>query len=93
MQVDPEKRLGSGVAGCKEIMSHEWFSGLDWSSIKIQTQEAPMLPEPEFDTEQLSFSPFQAEVPKALQTRKDVFAEEWEELWEWVGERGGTNSR
>lgn len=70
-----------------EIMSHEWFEGLDWSSIESRSQKAPMIPEQEFDVSKLSFAPFQAEKPKAIQTRKDVFAEEWEELWEWVGER------
>lgn len=90
VQVNPENRLGSGPAGCKEIMSHEWFSSLNWSSIDSRAQEAPMLPEPEFDTDKLSFAPFQAERPKAIQTRKDIFAEEWEDLWEWVGDRSNS---
>ena len=93
MQVNPEKRLGSGASGCKEIMAHEWFSSLDWQSIESRTQEAPILPEPEVDTDKLTFAPFQAEQPKATQTRKDIFADEWEELWEWVGDRSSTTQQ
>ena len=90
MQVNPENRLGSGTSGCKEIMSHEWFSSINWSSIESRTQEAPMLPEPEFDTDKLIFTAFRAEQPKNPQTRKDIFGDEWEELWEWVGDRAST---
>ena len=86
-QVDPEKRLGSGPAGVADIKAHEWFTNLNWRSVENRTLSAPLQPDPEFQPEDSVFEPFQAEVPKNSQGRKDVFAEEWEELWDWVGSR------
>lgn len=87
VQVNPEKRLGSGPSGVEEIKSHSWFSSLDWGAIQQRSAKAPLQPEPEFEVGELEFAPFQPEPLKASQVRKDVFAEEWEQLWEWVGER------
>ena len=43
---DPEKRLGSGPNGLKDIQSHPFFASIDWESIlekKIKTHFNPKL--------------------------------------------------
>lgn len=87
-QVDPQKRLGSGPTGTEEIKAHPWFDSLDWTAAQHRLLRAPLQPDPEYQPGDSPFSPFEAEIPKIPRGRKDVFGEEWQELWEWVGPRG-----
>ena len=40
LERNPQKRLGAGSKGIKDIKSHPFFIGLDWS--KVQSQEYPL---------------------------------------------------
>ncbi|OQR88318.1 cGMP-dependent protein kinase [Achlya hypogyna] len=42
---DPTKRLGMGLSGPQDIMSHPWFASLDWDALRAQTLEAPYVPQ------------------------------------------------
>ncbi|KDO22112.1 AGC/PKG protein kinase [Saprolegnia parasitica CBS 223.65] len=42
---DPTKRLGMGVSGAHDIMSHPWFASLDWDALRSQTLETPYVPQ------------------------------------------------
>ena len=47
----PEKRLGCGRNGIKEIMSHPWFRGFDWTKLERRKMTPPIKPQmaDEFD--------------------------------------------
>ena len=47
---DPTKRLGSN--GAEEIMSHVWFTGVDWDAIEKKQVAPPFIPKlsSEYDT-------------------------------------------
>lgn len=83
----PENRLGTGPAGIEEIKAHEWFHGFDWLGIQQRTITAPLLPDPDYQPGLSAFKPFHPEGLGTARMRKDVFADEWENLWEWVGAR------
>lgn len=40
----PEKRLGCGRNGIKEIMSHPWFRGFDWTKLERRKMVPPIKP-------------------------------------------------
>ena len=42
---DPTKRLGMGVSGPTDIMSHPWFASIDWDALRSQTLETPYVPQ------------------------------------------------
>ena len=44
MQVNPEKRLGSGRDGAAEIKRHRWFSRIDWAALEAKKIPAPIRP-------------------------------------------------
>lgn len=44
LRKNPDERLGSGPRGYKDILDHEWFKGLDISSIEQETYEPPFCP-------------------------------------------------
>ena len=46
MQVDPDRRLGSGPSGADEIRSHPWFSCLDWALLQASLQPPGNFSEP-----------------------------------------------
>lgn len=41
----PEKRLGCGRNGIKEIMAHPWFRGFDWTKLERRKMVPPIKPE------------------------------------------------
>ncbi|QDZ20511.1 cGMP-dependent protein kinase [Chloropicon primus] len=47
----PEKRLGCGRNGIKEIMQHPWFRGFDWAKLERRKMTPPIKPQmaDEFD--------------------------------------------
>lgn len=65
MQRDPEKRLGSGPEGGKNIKSHPFFKDLDWVKLENRELEAPWKPKVkgEQDTSQID-TVFTAEKPQ-----------------------------
>ncbi len=44
LQVNPDRRLGSGPTGAEEIRSHRWFSRLDWKALEERRLPAPIRP-------------------------------------------------
>lgn len=84
VQVNPEKRLGSGSGGIKEIKNHNWFADLDWNAIQDRKLASPFLPEEDSQTEVSKLVQFKADSQPSSHGRKDIFAEEWVHLWEWI---------
>ncbi len=41
---DPEKRLGSGPDGAKNIKKHPWFQGVNWEALLNKEIKAPFKP-------------------------------------------------
>ncbi|WIA31049.1 hypothetical protein OEZ86_001080 [Tetradesmus obliquus] len=44
LQVNPEKRLGSGPGGIAEIKAHRWFSRINWDALAAKQLPAPIQP-------------------------------------------------
>jgi len=44
LQVNPEKRLGTGPGGAAAIKKHRWFSRLDWAALEQRKLVAPIQP-------------------------------------------------
>ena len=44
LQVNPEKRLGSGPTGADEIKQHRFFASLDWQALEAKKLQAPIRP-------------------------------------------------
>jgi serine/threonine protein kinase len=44
LQVNPEKRLGSGKTGADEIKQHRFFSRIDWNALEQRKIPAPIKP-------------------------------------------------
>ena len=44
LQVNPEKRLGSGPNGAEEIKKHRFFSRIDWPALEARKMQAPIRP-------------------------------------------------
>lgn len=40
----PNKRLGSGPEGCKQIKDHPWFSDFEWQALERREMMAPYIP-------------------------------------------------
>lgn len=51
---DPAKRLGSGPNGWRDVMSHPWFSRLDWALLEAGVIPAPCAPGYRMDTNLLT---------------------------------------
>jgi hypothetical protein len=87
LQVNPERRLGSGTHGAEEIKSHQWFSGFKWQDMEQREIQAPFLPtspSPNNELGATAFQPIILEHEDDAHNRRDVFAEEWDHLWEWI---------
>jgi serum/glucocorticoid-regulated kinase 2 len=41
---DPEKRLGAGPEGAKDIKNHQWFSGMNWDALMNKKIKPPFIP-------------------------------------------------
>ena len=44
LQVNPDKRLGSGAAGSDEIKQHRFFASVDWKALEQKKLPAPIRP-------------------------------------------------
>jgi serine/threonine protein kinase len=56
LEKDPQKRLGSGPEGFKQIMNHQWFSKVDWSQLYNKQCISPYKPQLDKDTDLKYFS-------------------------------------
>jgi len=54
---DPEKRLGSGTDGAKEIRNMAWFSGVDWDAFLNKKIRPPFIPVIKGDLDVSNFDP------------------------------------
>mmetsp|Transcript_5751 Transcript_5751/g.4943 ORF Transcript_5751/g.4943 Transcript_5751/m.4943 type:complete len:219 (+) Transcript_5751:690-1346(+) len=60
---EPDKRLGGGPDGAKEIKSHDWFENLDWDMLLRKEYPAPFVPVIKDDTDVSNFDPEFTETP------------------------------
>lgn len=56
-QKDPEKRLGSGTDGPKNVKKHQWFSGVDWEKLIKKEIRPPFIPVIKGDLDLSNFDP------------------------------------
>lgn len=85
VQVNPEKRLGSGPSGAEEIKQHHWFTDFDWNSMLQRKMRAPMLPRLKDKLDTSNFDNFEeADLPPNAPGRTDRFTDKWEGLWDWI---------
>ncbi|CAN8260035.1 unnamed protein product [Cochlearia groenlandica] len=45
LQKEPERRLGSGPSGAKEIKEHKWFKGMNWKKLEGREVKPSFKPE------------------------------------------------
>mmetsp|Transcript_18135 Transcript_18135/g.45676 ORF Transcript_18135/g.45676 Transcript_18135/m.45676 type:complete len:729 (-) Transcript_18135:1324-3510(-) len=86
LQVNPEKRLGSGPAGAEDIKRHKWFSRLDWKALEERRLQAPIRPRIRNPLDTSNFDNFDAcdvEAPPVPANRLERHAQLWD-LWEWI---------
>lgn len=83
LEKDPNKRLGSN--GCKEIMTHPWFDGLDWEMIISDRAIPPFQPLKDINAASQSEIGTFAEDKSAIKLTDDdhgVYKE-----WDWTSDR------
>lgn len=88
LQVNPDKRLGSGRNGADEIKRHKWFSRLDWAALEAKKLPAPIRPRVRNPLDTSNFDNFDnvdEKAPPVPPSRQDKH-QNWE-LWEWIPER------
>lgn len=86
LQVNPEKRLGSGPLGAEEIRRHKWFARLDWKALEERKLTAPIRPRIRNPLDTSNFDNFDScdvEAPPVPANRLEKHMELWD-LWEWI---------
>lgn len=87
LQVNPEKRLGSGKDGANDIKRHKWFSRIDWKALEQKKIPAPIKPRVRNPLDTSNFDNFDNvddEPPPVPPNRADKH-QNWD-LWEWLEE-------
>lgn len=87
LQVNPEKRLGSGPNGAEDIKRHKWFSRLDWKALEERRLPAPIRPRIRNPLDTSNFDNFDScdvDPPPVPANRLERHAQMWT-LWEWIG--------
>jgi len=85
LQVNPDKRLGSGRNGADEIKRHRWFSRIDWAALEQKRLPAPIRPRIRNPLDTSNFDNFDncdVEPPPVPANRADKHTQ-WD-LWEWI---------
>ncbi|KAJ9511424.1 hypothetical protein QJQ45_029916, partial [Haematococcus lacustris] len=91
LQVNPDKRLGSGPAGAEDIRRHKWFSKLDWNALMQRKLQAPIRPKIRNPLDTSNFDNFDScdvEAPPVPAARLEKHAQLWD-MWEWVDKQPG----
>ena len=96
MQVDPSKRLGSGINGVETVKAHPWFlKYVDWAKIEARTFPAPMVPTFKDPLDTSNFDDFDdmegVQVPTL--NGPDKNAAYWGTLWDWIDEQPKANGK
>ena len=55
LNVDPKKRLGSGVNGTENVKNHPYFKDIDWDALYNKKIQAPFVPVVNNDTDVSNF--------------------------------------
>jgi len=66
---DPDKRLGSGVDGAKNIKTHPWFSGVNWDALLKKEIKPPFTPVVSGEFDVSNFDPEFTETPVESYTK------------------------
>ncbi|GMH33287.1 hypothetical protein BSKO_01121 [Bryopsis sp. KO-2023] len=85
LQVNPERRLGSGRNGADDIKHHRWFSRMDWTALREKRLPAPKRPRVKNPLDTSNFDVFDGveTMPNTQNSRID--REQWgDSLWEWI---------
>ncbi|KAJ9511311.1 hypothetical protein QJQ45_029755, partial [Haematococcus lacustris] len=83
LQVNPDKRLGSGPAGAEDIRRHKWFSKLDWNALMQRKLQAPIRPKIRNPLDTSNFDNFDScdvEAPPVPAARLEKHAQLWDML-------------
>ncbi|KAG1668133.1 hypothetical protein FOA52_003920 [Chlamydomonas sp. UWO 241] len=85
LQVNPEKRLGSGPTGADEIKAHRFFAGMDWEALDRRTLQAPTRPKIRDPLDTSNFDNFDTCDVDAPAVPKEVAAKQpgWDD-WAWI---------
>jgi p70 ribosomal S6 kinase len=45
LEVNPDRRLGSGPRGWEEVKQHQWFEGISWDAVAKRALKPPSVPD------------------------------------------------
>jgi len=73
---DLTKRFGNLKGGVNDIKNHRWFNEIDWELLHLKKIVAPYKPlvKGKGDTSNFASYPDSTELPKAIKTSEDPFA-------------------
>ncbi|KAG1669686.1 hypothetical protein FOA52_002070 [Chlamydomonas sp. UWO 241] len=85
LQVDPERRMGTGPNGAAVIKAHAFFANLDWAALEARTIEAPVKIAITSQLDTSNFDNFDTAECEPPPVPADVAAKQpkWE-AWDWV---------
>lgn len=85
LQVNPERRLGSGRGGAEDIKHHRWFAQVDWAGLKEKTIPAPIKPRLRNMLDTSNFDVFDnVETPPHIRAESCDRSQWGDTMWEWV---------
>lgn len=91
LEKDPEKRLGSGPTGTKEIKDHPWFQNVNWEAYLKKEVKAPFIPVVQ---NELDFSNFDQEFTEtSIESFGENIFEEGKSYAEWSYTGSGSFQR
>jgi len=86
LQVNPDKRLGTGPQGAMAIKKHRWFARLDWNALEQRKLIAPIRPRVRNPLDTSNFDNFDncdVEAPPVPANRMEKHLQLWD-MWEWI---------
>lgn len=85
LTADRSKRLGNLRGGAKDVMSHAWFTGVDWGSLERKEIGAPIVPRVVSMSDSQNFQryspPRPSELPGIFGERYDLASDQYGQLF------------